>query len=276
MPKSTTVDLMPLDDVDKLELTDEETAQALRWAKENKMANIKYAEYRKKLSEGPVIKFPTRKEFEAQKLEEAKKRIPDFVLDGHNKTVWDLLVRYFCPEPTDSPELIDARQKGIWLYGNIGCGKTSLMRLFENNPFQGFVVRSCRDVADSYASGGEQDVNVYSDPIPTSFPSQRYGQKYCGVVFDDLGTEDKKKHFGNELNAMAHVLLNRYELPDKYQVNNKPWFGHTHITTNLIMPKVEELYGTRLLSRIIGGFHIIGFDPNSPDRRNKPTDTIPL
>ncbi len=61
--------------------------------------------------------------------------------------------------------------------------------------------------------------------------------------FDDLGTENNLKYFGNECNIVAEILLSRCDL----FVNCKLI---THLTTNLSASEIEYLYGNRVRSRM--------------------------
>ena len=80
---------------------------------------------------------------------------------------------------------------------------------------------------------------------------------YC---FDDLGTENKLKYFGNECNIMAEILLSRY---DEF-VSRKLI---THLTTNLSATEIENLYGIRVRSRMRKLFNLIAFHSLATDQR---------
>jgi site-specific recombinase XerD len=75
-----------------------------------------------------------------------------------------------------------------------------------------------------------------------------------------LGAEQQIKHFGNDCNVMAEILITRYE----HFIDNK---SKTHITTNLSASEIEKLYGNRLRSRMRNMFNVISFDANSKDKR---------
>jgi hypothetical protein len=80
---------------------------------------------------------------------------------------------------------------------------------------------------------------------------------YC---FDDLGTENNLKLYGNECNVMAEILLSRYDL----FVSRKLI---THLTTNLSASEIEAAYGNRLRSRLREQFNLIAFNNNTLDKR---------
>ena len=67
-----------------------------------------------------------------------------------------------------------------------------------------------------------------------------------------------KKHFGNEINALENVILNRYD---------KKLFTKTHFTTNLSADEITEMYGTRVKSRLRKMCNMICFNETSFDRR---------
>jgi DNA replication protein DnaC len=86
-----------------------------------------------------------------------------------------------------------------------------------------------------------------------------FNQKRAGYCFDDLGTEETKSHFGNKINVMAEIILNRYD--------NKTAMGweFTHVTTNLSADEIEQYYGSRVRSRFREMFNAITLNGN--DRR---------
>lgn len=67
---------------------------------------------------------------------------------------------------------------------------------------------------------------------------QNFQSRLSGYCFDDLGTEQQIKHFGNDCNVMAEVLISRYE---QFVENN----SITHLTSNLSASEIEMLYGNR-------------------------------
>ncbi len=63
---------------------------------------------------------------------------------------------------------------------------------------------------------------------------------YC---FDDLGSENNTKYFGNDCNVMAEILLSQY---DRFITHGT----QTHITTNLSATEIEAFYGNRVRVRL--------------------------
>uniref|UniRef100_UPI004049924B ATPase n=1 Tax=Flavobacterium sp. TaxID=239 RepID=UPI004049924B len=145
--------------------------------------------------------------------------------------------------------------KGIIISGPVGCGKTSLMFLL--NYFfpkgQAYQMKPCRDIAFEFASKGFEALKPYTKLNGL----QSRINTFC---FDDLGTEKQIKHFGNECNVMAEIILSRYES----FIENKTM---THVTTNLSASELEVFYGDRVRSRMRQMFNLIPFALDSEDKR---------
>lgn len=181
---------------------------------------------------------------------------PEFVIDESNELIFDLLCMYFTNDPLFEMEGYSF-MKGIMLVGPVGCGKTSLMKMFAINSFRPFTLTPCRTIADEYVINGTPSLYQYSD-LKTVYPQQNYGHSKIGQCFDDLGTEDDKKNFGNSVNVMADVILKLYDN------KNYPNF---HITTNIGGDEISDIYGDRVRSRMRQMFNVIKFDTTSKDRR---------
>ncbi len=145
--------------------------------------------------------------------------------------------------------------KGILLSGPIGCGKTSLMNLMRHVPEQErkFILKPTREISFEFIKEGYEVIQRYN-----SGNKLNNGIKnYC---FDDLGTENNLKYFGNECNVMGEILLSRYDL----FINKKII---THITTNLSASEIEAAYGNRVRSRLRAMLNLIAFNPATKDKR---------
>ncbi len=176
------------------------------------------------------------------------------VSEDDHELIFKLLV-YFCKDKTNAEKLKISLNKGILLTGPVGCGKTSLITLFRLFLPQEcrFGVKPCRDISFEFVQEGYSTILKYST---LAFVNER-PRTHC---FDDLGTENPLKFFGNDCNVMAEILLSRYDL-----------FIHrrmiTHITTNLTSNEIEVLYGTRVRSRMREMFNLIGFNKDVRDKR---------
>jgi hydrogenase maturation factor HypF (carbamoyltransferase family) len=113
-------------------------------------------------------------------------------------------------------------------------------------------VLSSRRISGQFAELGHEVLHQYAEcrSVPMGDASVFY-QRSIGICFDDLGTEEMKKNYGNQVNVMAEVILNRYDNKHKYG-----WHC-THVTTNLTMAEIESEYGTRVRSRFTEMFNQI-------------------
>lgn len=176
------------------------------------------------------------------------------IIEDDLEIIYKLLI-YAMRDDINAKKLNLNLNKGILLSGPVGCGKTSLMILCNAFSPKGFEykIKPTREIAFEFASQGYESLNSYILKNNT----QNKLNSYC---FDDLGTEKQIKHFGNECNVMAEILLSRY---DQYIQNN----SLTHITTNLSASELENLYGNRVRSRMRKMVNLIAFDSNSFDKR---------
>ena len=116
-----------------------------------------------------------------------------------------------------------------------------------------FFVKSCRDISFEFIQDGYEIIHKYSK-------GKLYQSETKTICFDDLGTENNLKYFGNECNVMAEILLSRYDIFTTKKVQ-------THITTNLSASEIESHYGNRVRSRMREMINLIGFDVKVIDKR---------
>ena len=165
------------------------------------------------------------------------------------------LIAYFLKDQPICNQLNIDLEKGILLTGPIGCGKTTLMNLMKHlaQSDNKFSVKPCRDISFEFIQDGYQIIHKYSN----SKLYQSEPRTYC---FDDLGTENNLKYYGNECNVMAEILLSRYDLYISKKLQ-------THITTNLSANEIEKQYGNRVRSRLRELCNLIAFDNGTKDKR---------
>lgn len=125
----------------------------------------------------------------------------------------------------------------------------SVMQVFSdsaNIEFRKFRFCTCADIADEVEEKGNQAMRPYFS-----------GSK--DICFDDLGQESTTvKRYGNDLNVMERILTKRYA----NFVNGK---CITHITTNLDLEEIEQIYGSRVSDRFSEMFTEVFFP--GPTRR---------
>ena len=180
---------------------------------------------------------------------------PNFQIPKTDHPIIFKLIAYFMKDEATCLQYNLNLNKGILLSGPVGCGKTSLMNLMKYlaPAERKFFVKPCRDISFEFIQDGYQIIHKYSK-------GKLYESEPKTICFDDLGTENNLKYYGNECNVMAEILLSRYDL-----FTNKKL--QTHITTNLSAPEIENHYGNRIRSRLREMFNLIAYDRITPDKQ---------
>ena len=153
-----------------------------------------------------------------------------FILSDLHREHYTKIIQYFFNDPAGSLNLT----KGLFIIGPVGTGKTLTFKLIDQYfrslklkpPFK---TMSCIRVMEEYTESGFISLNDYKDNT---------------YYFDDLGVENPDtKHFGNNLNVMAHIVNRRYEFYENKGQN-------THFTSNLGKNEIKKIYGLRVLDRL--------------------------
>lgn len=259
---------------DDVELTEEETAKALHEARVRKAAIIE-DERRKKLA--AEMKLDLMKPWTPNQLWEFAKqrgnriiqleRGPEasFQVLDMQKHVIHALCLYFTGDKRFEeldPNLFNQvgipflLNKGLWLWGNPGVGKTLLMQMFRINKRQCFDLIQCPKLCYHYVKHGDDVINPYKRVVQAVASPDNFYQKETAICYNDLGTEPlSSKHYGNPINVMETIFLETYE-------NKVPW-SQRHVTTNLTFDQVESSYGLRVKDRIRQCFNIIDINGES-------------
>lgn len=232
-------------------LTEDETEEALRSAREQKHYLLKKISYLEALN-APV----ERKKYTADQIREFLQQV--ITIDDENDDVVWLLCLYFSQDERFNSEGYNL-DKGICLFGGVGVGKTTLMEKFFQNQRQSFIIKMCRAIEDEFSQNGDIVLKEYGIHRQASVNGDPYGHQVLGYCFDDLGTEPPSKYYGKNVDVMAEVLLNRYD--------NKLPFNQTHITTNLSTDEIITRYGSRVADRMQQMFNMIVFPTDANSRR---------
>jgi len=179
----------------------------------------------------------------------------DFKILETDYTIIYKLIAYFLKDEVACFQFNINLNKGILLSGPVGCGKTSLMNLMKNlTPTEHkFYVKPCRDISFEFIQEGYEVIHKYSK-------GKLYQSDAKTICFDDLGTENNLKYYGNECNVMAEILLSRYDIFISKNIL-------THITSNLSASEIESAYGNRIRSRLRNMLNLIAFDKTTKDKR---------
>jgi len=185
-----------------------------------------------------------------------------FVLDNETTKAVELISQYANNEIEFEKTKNFSLNKGIWICGNFGSGKTQLLIAYKElkklmNVNVGF--QTCADMNMKFLKKDE-----FNNSIARFDGIKTFMNKFDTVerIFDDLGEEETNiMDFGNKVCIMAHILSERYK-----GLNNGV---KTHITTNLSMEQISNTYGGRIESRISEMFNVItlGSKADSTDYR---------
>ena len=181
----------------------------------------------------------------------------EYIISESEKGIVFALVAWMLKDDLVAKEMNFDLNKGILLSGPIGCGKTTLFKIFRfcNFPAAKYGIVSTRHIVSEFMQSGYEILEKYSNGNLSH--DIRTPKAYC---FDDLGTETTSKYFGNDCNVMAEILLTRYDLFVEKGII-------THLTTNLSATEIESQYGNRLRSRMREMFNLFGYEESSGDKR---------
>lgn len=250
---------------DSVELTEEEMKAAINTAKADKYWQLeeqKKNEEKIKALQEYQRAWSTEEMYE-RAVQEARRLAAlsdkEHKLDNYVKPVFLLLAQYF----TNNPEFEKGDyklSKGTMIIGNVGVGKTDVLKSFRFNKRQCFFPVNCLEIEERIRSKGLDYWKTYCGYVPGhgSAPGV-FMQPNIGWMFDDLGVEGIIKDFGNELDALEVIIQNRYSARDKIP------FSSLHLTTNLNGEMIEKRYGARMRSRLREMFNVIIL--NGEDRR---------
>ena len=129
--------------------------------------------------------------------------------------------------------------KGIYLFGEFGCGKTSLFVVFSRYlattfPFSanGFGNASIEEVGDYYKTGTDERGNK-KNSVEKYVYSELTG-KPREVCFHEIGKQVDEKYYGTSMNQVINsLMMRRYEIYQKYGTR-------THITSNFHPSKLTS------------------------------------
>ena len=196
----------------------------------------------------------------------AKWATPLFEVDKNNREVVTDLFYYIIRSEKCSISL----SKGILIEGNIGTGKSTLLRalrLFSialasmpqvrHLQARGWIMEPAALMAMHYSSTGS--LNRYLPRVKDldNYNHRTLGWRYPPICIDDIGTENiPTLYMGNRINFVEILLRERYRYFQDYG-------ALTHATTNEDMDGLINLYGEVVYDRIKEMFNIITLEGES-------------
>ncbi len=222
-----------IDDYLQIELSDNETFDALYEAKKKKYYQIKTQEYYKRINSSnawsgiDADKLLTR--FTLRLTKSITTPPTDKSLHLLNE-----LTNYFLNEQGKY-----SLNKGLLLLGNVGTGKTKIAQAIAYNPRYQYEYTTAKNLSECYEIGDDH--------------WHHYITPNNAFIIDDIGTEkhaqqDYKKGL---VESVSEFILSRYDTNS---------LSNVVITTNLNADAIGNRYGERVRDRIREAFNVIIFD----------------
>lgn len=148
-------------------------------------------------------------------------------------------------------------KKGILIIGGLGVGKSAMMKVMQ---------RLFKDTESRFKWVNAYDLKDLSELYTTIQIKEMYGYDLkMDLYIDDIGVSVDVKRFGNTVNIISEILMERYDL--FISAGYK-----THLSSNLMTsikdnihntPTLKTVYGARVLDRIIEMTSVIIFKGES-------------
>ena len=147
-------------------------------------------------------------------------------------------------------------KKGLFLFGGVGAGKTSIMKIFRLwlNEIQAqtkYNIYSIRQIEREYKIDGFKALDYYTyKTYINGYGIKEYRPE--NICLDDIGTESIAiKNYGDQINVFTELIQDRYDLFIEKNII-------THATTNIAPKKFKEIYSDeRVESRLREMFNIV-------------------
>lgn len=214
---------------------------------ESKVSNFKLGNIERNLSKVEIENYWKRGLI--QSMEQVS---PGFVVDDRNiRLIAELYTWVWASLGRMSPGVL-APNKGILLWGNIGTGKTTIIKGLQkylaminqlvygsNNRDICVEIKSAAEISLRYASEGMKALGKWTE-------REQLGH----LAIDEIGREEISTHYGTTCNTIQTLLQLRYEHRNRVM---------THGTTNIDMtgPEFSSRYGSYIFDRVKEMFNVV-------------------
>lgn len=167
-----------------------------------------------------------------------------FDIDDNNKKYLDIFCKYFAEDLAFETKHNLELDKGLFVYGNPGTGKTSSFKIIQeistNYSLKNLWIplKHTNDIV--------QEFNLSESKLKDNVIKYYTKGKY---LFDDLGSEVEASNFGKE-DIFIRIIEHRYN-----EFLNKG--TKTFITSNLSFEDIRTRYGERIYDRLYQMFNQI-------------------
>lgn len=132
--------------------------------------------------------------------------------------------------------------KGVFVLGDLGIGKSAMMRVFH---------RLFKDTDRCFKWVAGMDLKDMAEELTTGQIKNYYGYDLkCDLYIDDIGFTVDVKRYGNTVNIITEIIMNRYDLFISSGFR-------THISSNVALTSadpavasISKIYGNRVLDRL--------------------------
>jgi len=153
--------------------------------------------------------------------------------------------------------LKDKKRKGLFIVGGIGTGKSAMMKVMQ---------RLLKDTDCRFKWVNGYELKDMSETYTLSEIKEYYGKDLlCDLYIDDIGFSVDVKRYGNTINIISEIIIERYDLYIES--------GYlTHFSSNILpmikdnpknIPTIENIYGARVLDRMKEMCELITFNGQS-------------
>lgn len=178
---------------------------------------------------------------------------PKFDIRKANRDILNTIFAWVWRKDSMNALMVDF-DKGFFLYGDLGRGKTmtmQAMRLYMNSVCRRYKTEDYR--LKAWMKSASELANIYAaDGQPALI---KYTGEDVNLVIDEFGREPiPANSYGTKMNVLQFILQLRYD-------NRRN--SVTHITTNLHPDNLEPLYGDYVADRCKEMFNFIEFNGKS-------------
>ena len=170
---------------------------------------------------------------------------PNFKFTSELEKLYIDIAKYFCGDSS-----VYDTEKGLYLYGKYGVGKTLLFKVMSKFIAHGdnyFVKITADRLSDLFQKEGFE----LFERIAAISNNDTLRLRPLNLFIDDVGQGARTvKYYGSETNPMIELLQRRYRVyTDAYKL--------THVSTNLEPTEIKDLYGEYINSRFKEMFNVI-------------------
>ena len=163
----------------------------------------------------------------------------EFVFDSENTRSINNLFSYFTGNEKICTENEISLNKGIFLVGTKGTGKSILMKTFKKytgeinhvNSFQWFDSAQIIDSANLFGISILKQFDIYE------------GRSITCYIDDICSQNEKVKNFGTDISVIEQLINLRYNLFQRYG-------KLTHFSSNIYPEQMDKFYESRIIDRL--------------------------